>query len=263
MVRRANALSFGKDQLPTLDLAESKYVISFGADFLGTWNSPVSQNIGYGHMRQGRPGVRGKFVQFEYRMSQTGANADEWLPVKPGTEGVLALGLANVIMKSGARNAADAGRAGMLIDGWSNGLGDYTPQEVEKKTGVSAARIERLAKEFVSQRPCMAIIAGAAVAQTNGLFNALAVNALNALVGSVGTPGGIFFTPQPARKNSVPDTNFAKNGAIGVGSDSETSSMKRVRWQISFFRTIRFLNRGCTQRRSRGRRLRSRLCRNP
>jgi anaerobic selenocysteine-containing dehydrogenase len=195
VVRRANGLSFGKEQLPTLDLAESKYVISFGADFLGTWNSPVAQNVGYGAMRQGRPGVRGKFVQVEYRMSQTGANADEWVPVKPGTEGALALGLANVIMKSGARKAADAGKAGMLIDGWAGGLAEFTPQEVEKKTGVAAAKIERLAKEFAAQQPGIAIVAGAAVAQTNGLFNALAVNALNALVGSVEKPGGINFTP--------------------------------------------------------------------
>ena len=195
VVRKANELSFGKPQLPTLDIGESRYVISFGADFLGTWNSPVAQNIGYGEMRRGRPGIRGKFVQVEYRMSQTGANADEWVAVKPGTEGVLALGIANVIMKSGARKAADAGRAGNLIDGWASGLADYTPQEVEKKTSVPAARIERIAKEFAEQKPALAIIAGPAVAQTNGLFNALAVNALNALVGSVETPGGILFMP--------------------------------------------------------------------
>src|SRR5438093_7497569 len=154
-------------------------------------------------MRQGRKGVRGKFVQVEYRMSQTGANADEWAPVKPGTEGVLALGLANVILKSGARKAADAGRAGMLIDGWAGGLAEYTPQEVEKRTGVAAARIERLAKEFAEQKPGLAIIAGAALAQTNGLFNALAVNALNALIGSVGTPGGVFFMPQAGAQEDI------------------------------------------------------------
>jgi anaerobic selenocysteine-containing dehydrogenase len=213
VLRRANELSFGKAQLPTLDLAESRYVISFGADFLGTWNSPVAQNIGYGQMRQGRPGVRGKFVQVEYRMSQTGANADEWVAVKPGTEGVLALGIANVIMKSGARKAADAGRAGSLIEGWAGGLAEYTPQEVEKKTGVPAARLQRIAKEFVEQRPAMAIIAGPAVAQTNGLFNALAVNALNALVGSVDNAGGILFAPTA---NLGTETNFAKGGEIGV-----------------------------------------------
>ncbi len=190
VVRRANLLSFGKEQLPTLDLAESRYVISFGADFLGTWNSPVAQNVGYGQMRQGRPGVRGKFVQVEYRMSQTGANADEWVPVKPGTEGVLALGLANVIMKSGTHKPADAGPAGMLIDGWAAGLTEYAPDEVAKKTGVTAARIERLAKEFAEHKPAMAFAAGAALAQTNALFTALAVNALTALV-----DGKIHFTP--------------------------------------------------------------------
>src|SRR5215831_13117489 len=129
VLRKANEFSFGKAQLPTLDLAESRYVISFGADFLGTWNSPVAQNIAYGEMRRGRPGTRGKFVQVEYRMSQTGANADEWVAVKPGTEGVLALGIANVIMKSGARKAGDAGHAGTLIEGWAGGLPEHTPKE--------------------------------------------------------------------------------------------------------------------------------------
>ena len=94
VLRRANALSFGREQLPTFDLPNARYVLGFGADFLGTWNSPVSQGRGYGLMRQGRPGIRGMFVQVESRMSQTGANADEWVPVRPGTEGVLALGLA-------------------------------------------------------------------------------------------------------------------------------------------------------------------------
>ena len=98
VLRRANVLSFGRAQLPTFDLPNARYVLSFGADFLGTWNSPTSQGYGYGLMRQGRPGIRGIFVQVESRMTQTGANADQWLPVRPGTEGALALGLAHVIM---------------------------------------------------------------------------------------------------------------------------------------------------------------------
>ena len=98
VLRQANLLSFGHAALPTFDLARADYVISFGADFLGTWNSPVAQSIGYGEMRQGRPGRRAKFVQVESRMSQTGANADEWIPCRPGTEGALALGIAHVIL---------------------------------------------------------------------------------------------------------------------------------------------------------------------
>src|SRR5687768_17339671 len=130
VLRRANALSFGREQLPTFDLARANYVLSFGADFLGTWNSPVAQNVGYGLMRQGRPGVRGAFAQVESRMSQTGANADEWVPVKPGTEGVLALGIAKVIVDGNLRPASGAGRAGAQVDGWNGGLATYTGASV-------------------------------------------------------------------------------------------------------------------------------------
>src|SRR5688572_19207656 len=189
-------MSYGRAQLPTIDFANARYVLSFGADFLGTWNSPVAQAVGYGRLRTGRPGVRGAFVQVESRMSQTGANADQWVPVTPGTEGVLALGIANVIMNAKLRAAGDAGAAGALVDGWSGGLTDYTPEAVEKITGVEARRIERIAREFAETRPSVAIVGGTPLAHTNGLFNAVAVNALNALVGAVEQPGGIFFTPQ-------------------------------------------------------------------
>ena len=197
VLRRANELSFGHHQLPTFDLANANYVISFGADFLGTWNSPVSQNLGYGTMRQGRPGQRGKFVQVESRMSQTGANADEWVYAKPGTEGLLALGLAHVILSEKLRPAEAAGEAGARIDGWTKGLPEYAPAVVAKLTGVDAAKIERLARELAAHTPAVALIGGTPLAQTNGLGNALAANALNALLGAVGKPGGVFFTQQP------------------------------------------------------------------
>ena len=208
VLRRANLLSFGHAQVPTVDLARSRYVIAFGADFLGTWNSPVAQMAGYGHMRQGRPGVRAKFVQVEPRLSQTGANADEWVPVRPGTEGVLALGLAHVMLRAGLRRAEAAGEAGALIAGWAGGLATYSPTEVAQRTGVAAARVERLARELVAQRPAVAIIGGAPLAQTNGLFQALAVNALTALLGAVDEPGGLTFTPQAG-----PSAGFTPAGA--------------------------------------------------
>jgi anaerobic selenocysteine-containing dehydrogenase len=194
VVRRANAISFGHEQLPTVDLARSRFVISFGADLLGTWNSPVAQSAGYGAMRQGHPQQRGKLAVVESRMSITGANADEWVPVKPGTEGVLALGLAHVILANKLRPAG-GGRAAAAIDGWSGGLADYAPARVEQITGVAAKRVERLARELADFHPAVAVAGGPAVAHSNGLFHALAVNALSDLLGAVEQPGGIFFTP--------------------------------------------------------------------
>ena len=198
VLRRANELSFGRHQLPTLDLAHTRYLVSFGADLLGTWNSPLAHSVAYGAMRHAPGGVRPKFVQVEPRVSQTGASADEWLAVRPGTEGALALGLAHVIMKAGLRAAPAAGRAGALVDGWTSGLPAFTPEAVERETGVPAARVDRLAREFATYGPAVAVIGGAPLAHTNGLAQALAVNALNALVGSIGVEGGMAFMPQSA-----------------------------------------------------------------
>jgi anaerobic selenocysteine-containing dehydrogenase len=224
VLRRANGISFGREQLPTFDLPNARYLLSFGADVLGTWNAPVAHSRGYGEMRQGRAGVRGSLVQVESRMSQTGASADEWVAIKPGTEGILALGLAHVIMREKLRPAG-GGRAAASIDGWNDGLAGYAPAEVEKVTGVSAARVERLAREVAERAPSLAIVGGAALGHTNGLFNAVAVNALNALVGSVEQPGGLFFTPQmdvaAAAKLTGAPRSPARFGSVANGMTVE------------------------------------------
>jgi menaquinone reductase, molybdopterin-binding-like subunit len=223
VLRQANLLSFGHAALPTLALGRADYIISFGADFLGTWNSPVAQSAGYGEMRRGRAGRRGKFVQIESRMSQTGANADEWIPCRPGTEGALALGIAHVIMSQKLAPRSAEARAGSQIAGWSAGLPEFTPQAVEKQTGVSAAVITRLAHEMTESGASAAIVGGAPLAQTNGLFNALAVNALESLVDTgrdMGPVGPILgFTPGLPRgdagERAVPgQPSFARLNAL-------------------------------------------------
>lgn len=193
VLRRANAISFGAYQLPTFDLENAKYVLVFGADLLGTWNSPLAQSAAYGRMRQGRSGARAKFVHVDARLSQTAANADEFVAIRPGTDGVLALGIARAIalQRSSTPDPATA---------------QFTPQEVEQRTGVPAAKVERLARELAANGPALAIIGGAPLAHTNGLFNAVAVNTLNRVAGTVNQPGGISFTsaaaPEPMRSFS-------------------------------------------------------------
>ena len=224
VLRKACYLSFGYNQLPTFDLDRSNYLISFGADFLGTWNSPVAQGFAYGAMRQGRPGARGKFVQVEPRMSQTGANSDEWIPARPGSEGELALGLAHVILSEHLGTAEAAGTAGARIDGWHDGLPDYSPEAVAWKTGIAPDVITRLAREMATHAPAVAMVGGAPLAQTNGLFIALAVNALNGLLGSVMKPGGLQFTPQTPLSTTESRTK--------APAAQETASVRTLAQQI-------------------------------
>ena len=233
VLRRANAISFGSHQLPTFDLENARYVISFGADFLGTWNSTVAHSAAYGRMRQARAGTRAKFVHVDARLSQTAANADEFVAIRPGTEGVLALGLARAVAAH-RKSTPDAEAA------------PFTPQDVEKRTGVPAAKVERLARELAEHAPAVAIIGGAPLAHSNGLFNALAVNTLNRVGGAVNLPGGVSFVAQGAgvqtrdfrellqgatRLLLLDDVNpvFASPGAWKVAD-----ALKRIPFIVSF-----------------------------
>ena len=79
---------------------------------------------------------------------------------------------------------------------------------------VSAHRIERLAHQLADLRPAMAIVGGAALGHTNALFTALAVNALNALLGNIGEPGGIYFTPQMTTAGGAGKADAAAAGSL-------------------------------------------------
>src|SRR5579859_617953 len=175
VLRRANGISFGRPQLPTIDLARANYVIAFGADFLGTWNSPVAQSVAYGEMRQGRAGIRGKLVMVEPRVSQTGASADEWIPIKPGTEGILALALTRTISKEMASLKSEKANPAKGLKNQPKSPAEDDLKPTEKQTGVPAATIARLAHEMATHAPAVAIIGGVSLAHTNGLSSALAV----------------------------------------------------------------------------------------
>ena len=80
-----------------------------------------------------------------------------------------------------------------------------------------AAKVERLAREFAANAPAVAIIGGAPLAHTNGLFNAVAVNTLNRVAGSVNQPGGVLFIPTArAGADAEPLARFSQGDAPKV-----------------------------------------------
>ncbi|HEX9015776.1 MAG TPA: molybdopterin-dependent oxidoreductase [Chloroflexota bacterium] len=194
--RRAAQVSFGWNTLPHLDIENARYILSFGAEFLGSWLSPVRYGAGYGQFRQGRQGVRGRHVQVEPRMSQTGANADEWVPVRPGTDGLLALGIARVMIDEKLVQSPN------LPQPLQAQVTRYSVDDIARMTDVPADRVRGLARDFAAARPGIAIGGSSAVGHTNSLATLVAINALNYLVGSVGQPGGLVFSPDPPVANT-------------------------------------------------------------
>ena len=195
---------YKQDLLPDFDIANANFLLSFGADFLSTWLSPTRWSVGYGEFRhsEGRT-ERGTHVQVDPRFSMTAANADKWLPIKPGTEGYLALSLAHVIISENLQ--ADGVNVNALTGGQgAAALDDFSPERVgpmlelhpDLLKGKSAAELIRdLARDFAGHSPAIAIGGDSTGAHSNGLFNLEAIYALNYLVGSVGRTGGVRFNP--------------------------------------------------------------------
>lgn len=191
--REAIRRVYGTDQLPDYDIRNADVVLSFGADWLSTWWSPVQYGRDYGDFRQGRQGKRGMFFHAESRFSMTAANADKWLPVKPGMEGLLAYAIASAIV---SRNFGGE-RAAIGTINQGGGLDDYRPERVARSLGVDAGTIYEIAEKFAKASAPLAIGGGSAAAQSNGLFNMVAINSLNVLMGNLGKAGGVRFNPAP------------------------------------------------------------------
>ena len=117
-------------------------------------------------------------------------------------------------------------RAGAAIDGWSGGLADYTPARVEKITGVAGEARRAAGARARRAPPAVAIIGGAPLAHTNGLFHALAVNALNALLGSVGSRAASSSRPasQPPALSSAALAARRRSTSAKVAADRRRES---------------------------------------
>jgi anaerobic selenocysteine-containing dehydrogenase len=142
------------------------------------------------------------------RLSETAARSDEWHPVKPGTDGSVALAMAHVIVNKGLADTQFLeNRADISPETLKEHLSRYTPEWAERESGIAAKDMERLAFQFASQKPSVAILGGGASDHENGHQNTKCVSLLNWLAGNVGKKGGIFFSGSPQERS--PNTTVA------------------------------------------------------
>jgi molybdopterin-containing oxidoreductase family iron-sulfur binding subunit len=176
-LREATRIAFGRSFLPTFDFAHARLIFSFGADFLETWLSPVEYQRGFARMAGvDDHGSKGKMVFLAPRLSLTGQNADEWVPLRPGSEAVVALAMARVISDSGGGNAGPYERV----------LESYDPGYAAEASGIPAEEIEALALRFLQEAPSLAVGPGVAGHHRNATAANLAVLILNSVAGNIG-----------------------------------------------------------------------------
>jgi anaerobic selenocysteine-containing dehydrogenase len=155
-------------------------------------------------------------IAVDPRLSNVAAKAHEWLPVKPGTDGALAGAIAHVLLTEGlwnrefvgdfkdGKNLFVAGKAvdeaafaeketHGLVKWWNLELKDRTPAWAEKETLIPAAQIVRVARAMGKAAPKTVVWMGPGVAMSpRGTYAAMAVYALNGLLGSIDVEGGVW-----------------------------------------------------------------------
>lgn len=175
------------------DLENSDYILAIGANILESWGTVVRNRRIY---RDATPAPQkeagASSAVFAYAgplQHQTAAVAKPWLPIYPGTEGVLALGIANMLIARGRiANSYDFGAFKALA-------ARYTPEETARLTGVDPTRLESLVNALSAAKAPLVIV-GSEFNQGAGAAPVMAGFAVNALLGNINRPGGLTLLPE-------------------------------------------------------------------
>ena len=196
--RKAAAQALGFTNLPIYDVANASHILGVGADFLGSWASPVYYARQFGHFRQGRIGMRGTLFQAESRFSTTATAADRWLPIAPGSEPQFIAAVARILI-----DAKLAPNVAALPASVAQTFRSADVAALLKAAGLEEKRTLPIILEFgTSHAP---LVVACASSHSNALDAVIASHYLNLMLGNVGKPGGVLAPPAEAVTTETSD----------------------------------------------------------
>ncbi len=170
------------------DLENADYILSFGSGLLDGWGSPVRTFRANSKWKENSAAV----VQIEPRLSNTAAKANRWIPINPGTEADLALGIAAAMVKN---NMVGSGAVSGMRRVKKDLLDNYPAETVARITGVSADVIMELATAFAKAGRPLALCGRGKGEIGTSLRETAAVYLLNALADNINQEGGMYVLP--------------------------------------------------------------------
>jgi anaerobic selenocysteine-containing dehydrogenase len=185
-----NQTLFGQGTLPSYHLSHADVVLSFGANFLGTWLSSVRYGVEFGGFRGQPLGKRGFLAQLEPRMSINGTVADQWLPIRADTQAVVARALVKIIAEEGFGPPERVELAKSLAD-------EVDVGQVAAASELTAETLEQLARVFAEGNRPLAIPGEVLTGLEDATGAVAAVQALNVIASTAEEPGGMELSPPP------------------------------------------------------------------
>lgn len=140
--------------MPTPDVLNCKYVIMPGANRFESLVTPDSMDL------MTAKGNKSKLVVLDPRFTKTAALADEWYPIKPGTDMAFFLAVAHVIIKEELHDKAFVKDKTFGFEELREHVKQYTPQWAAKETDIPAKDIQRIARELAKAAPSAMVYPG-------------------------------------------------------------------------------------------------------
>ncbi|MHB1132667.1 MAG: molybdopterin-containing oxidoreductase family protein [Chloroflexota bacterium] len=219
---------------PLVDLERSRFLLLCGRNYAET-GYPTDVEALFSAKEAGA-----KIVVVDPRLTSTAAQAREWLPIRPGTDGALLLGLMHVIVKERLYDQDFVEQHVVGFSQLAQYIADKTPSWAAVATDVPTDTIVRLAREMADAKPACAVDPGAHGAwgalYANSVNTARAALALNSLLGNYGAPGGLVrpttsaalgqFSPSAVPAISAPRVDGADQYDASLGRASDGFAQK-------------------------------------
>ena len=220
----------GIDAQVGYDLEKSDYVLAIGANMLESWGTvvrnrrifkeatPHSFRNEENKVKEAAPAVTLAYAGSV--QNNTAAVASPWLPIYPGTEGVLAMGIANMLIAKGRSVGAGDFAAFKTL------AAKYTPEETARLTGVDPKKLEAVVEGLLKAKAPLVIV-GSEFSQGAGAAPIMAGFAVNALLGNINRPGGVTLMPlfEAAMPKASPRAELYKKDLASWITGAKTAAL--------------------------------------
>ncbi len=179
--------------IPVPDLDRTDHLLILGANPYAS-NGSVCTAPDFPGRLQGIRERGGTVVVVDPRRSRTAEEADEWIPIRPGTDALLLAAMVHVLVRDGLADVGDHLRDHVVgVEELAAAVQAFPPERVVEATGVPAADIERLAHDLAAA-PTAAVYGRIGTTTTEfGSTASWLIDALNILTGNLDRPGGSMF----------------------------------------------------------------------
>ncbi|MFN3687189.1 formate dehydrogenase subunit alpha [Salinarimonas sp.] len=179
----ANTWGYGAQTNSYNDIRNSKTMIIMGG------NPAEAHPVSLQHVLTGKEINRANMIVIDPRFTRTAAHANEYVRIRPGTDIPVIWGMLWHIFENGWEDKAFIESRVYGMDEVRAEVAKWTPEEVERVTGVPGAQLRRVAELFATQKPSTLIWCMGATQKTVGTANVRAYCTLLLATGNVGADG--------------------------------------------------------------------------